>query len=107
MTNDRSMAVQGYVVDLACLRRYPEVEYGDRAQQHTTSCALMGHCVESGYALVGADGVPHLLDTHATPHVVAALRQSGRDQGVHVVAERRPEDGELVTTFVTEAPPSS
>lgn len=45
---------EGYVVDLACLRRYPRQEYTSRAAQHTTECALMGHCVESGYGLVSA-----------------------------------------------------
>ena len=43
--------VEGYVVDLACLRRYPQKEYTARATEHTTECALMGHCVESGYGL--------------------------------------------------------
>ena len=37
-----------HVVGPACLRRYPQTEYTSRAAEHTTECALTGHCVESG-----------------------------------------------------------
>lgn len=87
----------GHVVDIACLRRYPETEYAARARRHTADCALMGHCVESGYALVDDAGVAHLLDTHATPLVVAALHASSADRGVQLTVDRRNDDGEMVT----------
>lgn len=97
-------SVEGYVVDIACLRRYPASEYAERAREHTTSCALMGHCVESGYAVVDDSGVAHLLDTHATPHVVAALQRSGDERGVFLVVQRKSEEGEMVTRVVQQQP---
>jgi hypothetical protein len=98
-----SETLAGHVVDIACLRRYPEAEYADRAKRHTTDCALMGHCVESGYALVDDDAIAHLLDAHATPLVVAALQASSADRGVQLTVERRSEKGEMVTKRVCEA----
>jgi hypothetical protein len=94
--------VEGWVVDIACLRKYPEDELASRARAHTAECALMGHCVESGYGLVDADGRIHLLDDQATPHVVTALRSSDSDSGIRLRAERHSNDGEMVTTSVAE-----
>ncbi|SEM01686.1 hypothetical protein SAMN04515665_12638 [Blastococcus sp. DSM 46786] len=88
--------VEGYVVDLACLRRYPQEEYTARAPEHTTECALMGHCVESGYGLVSDGNRVVPLDTEATPHIVAALR-TARPQGVRLRVEREEVEGELRT----------
>lgn len=94
--------VEGYVVDIACLRRYPPEEYWHRVRVHTSDCALMGHCVESGYALVGEDGRVALLDTHATTHVVDRLQNSAPGRGIYLRADRTEENGEMVTTGVTE-----
>ena len=91
--------VEGYVVDLACLRRYPSDQYTARAAEHTTECALMGHCVESGYGLVSAGNRAVPLDTEATPHVVAAL-QSAAAQGVQLRVRREETDGEFRTIDV-------
>lgn len=90
---------EGYVVDLACLRRYPQQEYTSRAAEHTTECALMGHCVESGYGLVADDNRLVPLDMEATPQVVSALATAGR-RGVRLRATREDVDGELQTTDV-------
>ena len=95
--------LQGWVVDIACLRKYPEDEYAQRARVHTTACALMGHCVESGYGVVGEGGRIHLLDPEATSKVVAVLEGSDAEQGVYVRAERRLHDGEMVTESVSAA----
>lgn len=103
MTSDAgTTTVEGHVVDLACVRRYPENEYKQRARAHTTSCALMGHCVESGYGVINDDGTLHVLDTHATPLIVAALHDSSRDRGVYLVVDQSIEDGEMVTQGITE-----
>ena len=92
--------VEGYVVDLACLRRYPSEQYTARAAEHTTECALMGHCVESGYGLVSAGNRAVPLDTEATPHVVAALQSAAAAQGVRLRVRREQVDGELRTVDV-------
>lgn len=87
------------MVDLACLRRYPSDQYTARAAEHTTECALMGHCVESGYGLVSAHNRAVPLDTEATPHVVAALR-SAAAQAVRLRVRHEEADSELRTIGV-------
>jgi hypothetical protein len=44
---ERTETIEGFVVDIACLRKYPRSEWNERAHGHTRTCALMGHCVES------------------------------------------------------------
>ena len=90
----------GWVVDLACLRRYPTGEYLDRARTHSTDCALMGHCVESGYGLVQDDNTVIPLDTAATRQIVAVLSETGDRQGIRLVVHREQRDSEMVTSGV-------
>lgn len=97
--------VEGWVVDLACLRKYPPQELTHWARSHTTACSLMGHCVESGYALVDEGDVLHLLDPAATRKVVGVLEGSHTDTGIRLRAERSKQDGEMVTERVEELPP--
>jgi len=103
LARDDQAVTEGWVVDIACLRKYPENEYAQRARVHTTECALMGHCVESGYGVVGEGGRAHLLDPGATPKVVAVLEGSGAEEDVYVRAERRLRGGEMVTVAVSAA----
>ncbi|PAP74615.1 hypothetical protein [Rubrivirga marina] len=95
---------EGWVLDIACLRKYPRDEYAERARAHTTACSQMGHCLESGYALVDADGRVTLLDPKATAPVLDALRRSDREAGVWLRVRREPDDGALATVEVTESP---
>jgi hypothetical protein len=90
------------VVDIACVRKYPREELVDRAREHTKRCLLMGHCVESGYALVDRDRLV-LLDDAATPQVVAAVHTLDSERGIRLRAERVLRDGEMRTTRVEQA----
>ena len=99
--NDREV-LEGYVVDLACLRKYPEKEVLQRAEVHTTRCALMGHCIESGYGLVDHQGNIHPLDNHATPQVVSALEESNQEQGVQLRIRREMKEQEMQTVQIEE-----
>ena len=94
--------LEGYVVDLICLREYPAGEYAERARRHTRVCALKGHCVESGYGLVDEDGHVALLDPAATPQVVGVLQSSGRDTGIRLRVRREEHKGEMATMGVHE-----
>lgn len=60
-------------MDIACVRKVSSTELRERASTHTTECALMGHCIESGFALNDDDGRLHLLS--ASGHD----RPDGRD----------------------------
>lgn len=94
--------LEGYVVDVMCLRKYPQDTLLERGREHTKECALMGHCMESGYGLVNEQGKPLLLEPAATPRVVIALQQSDRDHGVRLRVTRERRDGEMQTTSVAE-----
>ena len=94
--------LEGYVVDIACLRKYPQDELFERAQVHTRSCAVMGHCAESGYGLVTEDGRVVLLEPAATPSVLHALSQSERDRGIKLRATREMREHEMQTTGIEE-----
>lgn len=101
--------VEGWVHDTAGLRKDPRDEYAGRTRAHTTARSVMGHGLESGYALVDADGRVALLDPKATVPVLDACRQSDSEAGVWLRALREPTDGALATAEVVEAPapPSS
>lgn len=93
--------LEGYAVDLACLRKWRQDEVPERARSHTRVCALEGHCIESGYGLVGADGSIRLLDASATPLVIEAVRASSSEEELWLRASRRPE-GDQMKTFAVE-----
>lgn len=94
--------IEGYVVDIACVRKYPRDELLERAREHSKTCALMGHCVESGYALVSDDDRLRLLDTKATPKVVEAVGRSSREKGVQLRVMRQMQEKEMETQRVEE-----
>ena len=98
-----SETLEGYVVDLICLRKYPAGEYAESARQHTQACALEGHCIESGFGLVSDDRRVALLDPSATPLVVVAVRGSERGAGIRLRAHRAEENGAMQTVAVEEA----
>ena len=97
-----SETLEGYVIDVACVRKYPRAELAGRARAHTRKCVLMGHCIESGYALVSDDGRLMLLDDHATPLVVAAVQKSATQRGIRLSVERSSRGEEMHTSHVRE-----
>ena len=94
--------LEGYVVDQASLRKYPRDELLVRARVHTTECALMGHCMESGYGLVDQEGRPLLLEPSSTTQVVEALRSTKHERGVRLRVTRETQEKEMRTTRVDE-----
>lgn len=101
---DHRETLEGYIVDIACLRRYPRAHWLDKARTHSRTCSLEGHCLESGYGLVGEDGSLALLDTAATLKIADLVRRSDRDQGARARVVRSVEGGEATTVEVTEIP---
>lgn len=98
--------LEGYVVDLACLRKYTRDELLDRAREHMQKCALMGHCMESGYGLVDEEGGLSVLDSEATLQVADVIRDCGQEKGIRLRVVRERKDGEMHTVDVqlTERP---
>lgn len=101
-TQDRKEKLEGYLVDIACLRTAPMSQLGQMAKEHTTVCALMGHCMESGYGLVGIDGNVTLLDPKATPYIVWALMQSSTEKGAWLRVEREQKGEKMETVSALE-----
>ena len=99
----QSETIEGYIVDIACMRKYPHQELFDRARRHTRDCSLMGHCIESGYGLVNENDVT-LIDDHATPLLVEAVSKSNKREGIRLRVIREMQDGEMRTTSVDELP---
>lgn len=94
----------GYVVDIACLRKYPQNDLAELAREHTRECSLMGHCIETGYGLVDGQGRVRLLDSEATPKIVRTLRASSKQAGIQLRASRRRNGREMSTQEVEELP---
>ena len=95
-----SETLEGYVVDIACARKYPRNELVERVRKHTHRCLNMGHCAESGYALVDDDGCLSLLDPAGTPLVLDTIRGLSGAKGIRLRASRQMEDGEMKTKRV-------
>lgn len=93
---------EGYVVDVACIRKYPRDELLARSREHTRACGLEGHCAESGYGLVDEQGRLALLDAEATPKVLAAIRSSDHDKGIRLRATRQMASEQMQTSMVEE-----
>lgn len=101
MTDDDE-CFEGYVVDIACLRKYPREGLLQRAKVHTKRCAMMGHCVESGYGLVNDQGQIALLEPAATPMVLGAIDLSRQEAGIKLRVRRVLNDDEMRTREVQE-----
>ena len=100
MSNSQKEVLEGYVVDIICLRHMSPSQYTEQAKKHTTTCALMGHCVESGYGLVGDNNKLVVLDPKATPWVVALLKKTDMEKGVRLKVEREENEKEMETVKV-------
>lgn len=94
--------VEGYVMDVGCIRKNARDGLLENARSHTRDCALMGHCVESGYGIVTEDDRVTILDPEATPQVVNVVEASSRDEGIRLRVTREERDGTMETTDVTE-----
>lgn len=100
--SDDTEVVEGYVIDVACIRKNPRAALLEKAEDHPRECALMGHCVESGYGIVTDDDRVTVLDADATPQVADVVERSGREAGIRLRVTREERDGSMETTDVTE-----
>ena len=91
----RKETLEGYVVDIACLRSMPAAKLSEQAKEHTTACALMGHCIESGYGLIDKENKMVLLNSEATPQIVDLLKRSDIEKGVRLKVERAEKEGKM------------
>ena len=97
-----SETLEGYVIDIACVRKNHRDELLEKAETHPRDCALMGHCVESGYGIVTEDDRLTPLDPAATPKVVDTVEAADTRKGIRLRVTREERDGEMETTTVEE-----
>lgn len=95
--------INGYIVDLACLRVWPQDEIYERAKSHSRECSLQGNHIESGFALVQDNWDVALLDSWATPLVIDALQQSKNETGIRLRVEREMEYEQMKSILITES----
>jgi hypothetical protein len=101
----RKEVLEGYVVDLACIRTTPYNDLQKFSREHSVNCGLMGHCVESGYGLIDDEGKIQILDSKATSEVVSILENNRNNKkGIKSHVEREMENGRIHTTNVIEIP---
>lgn len=94
--------VEGFVIDVACVRKHARDDLLENARTHSRNCALMGHCVESGYGIVTADDRLTVLDPGATPQVVDAVEASETDEGIRLRVRRERQEDTLQTVDVEQ-----
>ena len=80
--------VDGYVIDVGCIRKNARDELLEKARTHSWECALMGHCVESGYGIVTDDDRLTILDPEATPEIANAVEESDTEEGIRLRVQR-------------------
>lgn len=101
----RKEVLEGYVVDLACIRTTPYTDLQKFSREHSIDCGLMGHCIESGYGLIDNEGKIQILDSKATSNVVSILENKRNNKkGIKLHVEREIENGRMHTTNVIEIP---
>lgn len=97
-----SETLEGYVIDVGCIRKNSRDELLEKARTHTRECALMGHCIESGYGIVTKDDRLTVLDSEATPKVVDEVEASDTQSGIRLRVQRERSDEAMETTDVRE-----
>lgn len=89
-------------MDGGCIRKNAREELLEKAREHTRECALMGHCIESGFGVVTEDDRLTMLDAEATRKVVDAVEASDAREGIRLRVTRERRDGRMETTAVEE-----
>ena len=97
-----SETLNGYVIDVGCIRKNARDEVLEKARTHSRDCALMGHCVESGYGIVTEDDRLTVLDSEATPKIVNTVEESDTEEGIRLRVQREEQDGSMETTSIEE-----
>jgi hypothetical protein len=99
---EHTETVEGYVMSGGCIRRNARDELLENARTHTQDCALMGHCLESGYGIVTEDDQLVMLDPEATRQVVDSVEATDIEEGIRLHVTRESEDGRMETTDVED-----
>jgi hypothetical protein len=101
----KTVKVKGYLIDNMCAGEPEEdKDFEAAAKEHSLSCALMSHCVKSGFAV--AEGrTLYVLDAAGNKLAEKALKAAKdpkSQKGLHVEVEGTLEGSTLKATKLTE-----
>lgn len=95
----------GYVVDVMCFADHLTDKPEDAlkaAQDHDKECALMEHCVKSGYGIY-ADGKWYPFDAKGNELAKAIFEKSKRNKEFKMTVDGMKHDGKILVEKLSEA----
>ena len=92
--------ISGYLIDNACADSAKDL--GPRAKGHSTSCALMDNCEQSGYSVVTDDNKRYKLDEKGNGSAAELLKNTQTKKGLKVAVEGTVKDDTITVTKLTE-----
>jgi hypothetical protein len=99
----KAVKIEGYIMDNACASAHSkDANFGDKIKKHTTSCALMPNCAETGYVVYTADKKLYKLDKNGNESAEALLKDSKTTAGVAVVVEGTIDGDTIKVTKISE-----
>jgi hypothetical protein len=82
----KSVKLTGYIIDNACSGRATTENGAEKVKNHTTKCAQMPKCAESGYALF-VDNKLYKLDAEGNKQAAEVLKSTKLEKGLQVEIE--------------------
>ena len=99
----KAVKIEGYIMDNACASAHSkDANFGDKIKKHTTSCALMPNCAESGYVVYTADKKLYKLDKTGSESAEALLKDTKTTAGVAVIVEGTLDGDTIKVTKISE-----
>lgn len=89
------ITLKGDIIDNMCANANKN-NLGEFVKTHTKECALMTHCVASGYAIY-ADGRLQVFDEESNKKVEEFLRKSSSKLQVQVTAKKAGDELSLIS----------
>src|SRR5919109_4258258 len=99
--DDKTVKINGYLLDNACSASEKAEKLEERAKNHKTSCALMPNCKGGGYS-VYSDAKLYKFDEAGNKSAVELLENTETKSGVQVAVEGTMEGETLHVTKLTE-----
>jgi len=99
----KPVKIEGYIMDNACAAGHvKDANFGERVKKHSTSCALMPNCAESGYLVYTADAKVYKLDEAGNRSAEELLKNTETKMGLQVSVEGTIDGDTIKVTRITE-----
>lgn len=97
----KSVKLTGYIIDNMCSGRANSENGAEKVKNHTTKCAQMPKCAESGYALF-VDNKLYKLDADGNKKASEVLKSTKLEKGLQVEIEGTLDGETLKVTSIKE-----